>query len=403
MTVFNVMDVAYAGGAKNDSTTNDAAAINAAIAAANAAGGGVVYFPAGSGYKTNSSFTNLNTGVSVLGEGWNASIIKPNFHGNTFTIPTGQEGIAIRQIGIAPIITQNTGYAIEMTDGLSVVIEDVNIFDRFGHVDQGIHVKGSGGYKVYINRVQVNGAIGDGIVLGTYNTTEFPQNTFIENCEVALCNNGITAFGGYTEVYNTECLTNRANGFLTYPDNGGVVGIKIVSCLSDTNQGHGYKIDAGGAGAGGKVTGLEMDLCWAGNNGNLGSSWNASGGIYMNTEVEQLKIGNCYTAVNGIDGMYLRASKNAQINDNRVEGNGQAGPAGTYGGFTIASGAAIWQVNGNVFDGQSYGTYPQKQGWGITVNPALTKVALVGNIALNNTVANWNLSTLTPLTNTGNV
>lgn len=73
-------------GATGNGVTDDTAAINNAIAAAS--GGGVVYFPAGT-YSTSATLSILNDGVRLLGDGKNATVIKPITGANFDVIATG--------------------------------------------------------------------------------------------------------------------------------------------------------------------------------------------------------------------------------------------------------------------------------------------------------------------------
>ena len=74
VSMFNVKNTAYGGGAKGDGVTNDAPAIQAAITAASTAGGGVIYYPPGT-YLVGTSLT-LPNGVNHWGSGQGVSTIK---------------------------------------------------------------------------------------------------------------------------------------------------------------------------------------------------------------------------------------------------------------------------------------------------------------------------------------
>jgi hypothetical protein len=159
---FDVCDVAYAGGAKGDGTTDDAVAIQAAIDAAGAAGGGTVFIPPGC-FVVNSSLTFPAQKMILL-------------RGSGIGTAGGVYGTQlIRREGINPLIN-----AVGPSDSQRVTLElhDMQIAGGGLAGDLVVIERGS---HIYISSVRIVGSAGSGLRLVQLWDCAF-HRLIVENC-----------------------------------------------------------------------------------------------------------------------------------------------------------------------------------------------------------------------------
>lgn len=396
MAIYNVM-TGY--GAANNNTTNDATSINNAIAAANAAGGGIVYFPAGAGYKVNSTLTTLGAGVTLEGEGWKRSVIRANFAtGNVVNFGTGATGggemNAVKFLGFDPMVTRTSGAEIAINQGLSTYVEEVKVMNVSGRPYVGIRYYGGSGYKQYLTRSEVNGAV-SGLEVGTYGSTDNPINIFVFESEFSACEgSGVAVFGGFVVFRDTECLTNQQHGWVLVPSQGQGANVELHACLADTNGQSGVRLTDNGG-----TCSLKGRSLWSSNNGNINNNGNYSGphhGVWVETSnCGLLDIQGGHFPVNGGDGIHAFGTSAVIIKENMVEHNSLYSP-GTYSGIYIRGSSRNAQVDGNYVDGTS------SQGFGIATSAGLVGLnAIRNNMCVNNTT-NYSFGT-TPTVAANNV
>jgi Pectate lyase superfamily protein len=136
-TSIDVMNPAYAGGAKCDGTTDDTAAIQAAISSAST-GNVTVQFPAGKTCKITGTITVSQQDVAFVGGGVGSTRIdfEPTANGSAFKFSAGATVLyygSVKGLSICSADTTYTKTGIELADTSGVVIQDVIIGCGGGH------------------------------------------------------------------------------------------------------------------------------------------------------------------------------------------------------------------------------------------------------------------------------
>lgn len=219
-------------GAAGDGVTDDTSAINNCITTVNGAGGGVILFPAGT-YLVCSTVT-LQTGVILMGEGHNASIIKAcatgsndviqtaGFATNTGTNnPVGPFGWGLSGIAINGNKGARSGGNCLSVYGYNYVLNNVDIGFCFAH---GLYSEWSTSTTVPVAaggesmesqildvRTYQNGQ--DGIHWnGPHDSQMVNVRTFLNGHFGALFDNSASHSGGGTFLTNFHSYANTSTG-----------------------------------------------------------------------------------------------------------------------------------------------------------------------------------------------
>lgn len=403
MSTFNVM---ADFGAWNDAHRDDTAAIDAAINAANSAGGGTVYFPANltslaNGYRTTATLASPGNGVALEGDGWKSSVIRPDGNFDALYI-NGAEQVGIHRLGVQPLVNQSAGIGLMIHNGASIIVDQFKVYaDGANRPFHGIKVDGGGTYKVWVSRSEVDACNASGIDIGTYGVVEFPQGIYFRESIVGAClGDGVNIFsGGGNLMIDCEVLANVGHGIVIVPGPGQNANLLVDSCGIDTNGGHGVVVNTIGSGS----ASLDMLDTWVGNNGNLPGHITPSDGIsiYPNANVRSVAVRGCHIAVNGGNGMALKADEEMIVRDNRVRTNGIQTPNASTGIYVHPCGANIMVAN-NFANGAAMPPYVQQCGYGIYINLCPNFKSLHGNVSIGHTVADWTNAS-SPQVNTANV
>lgn len=159
LTLFNVMDPRFAGGAKGDGVTNDYAAIHAAYLACIAAGGGTVLFPGGHTYFVSigaSTYTEIFTGGGATGThtlGYGATVKVDPAGG------VGNIAFAMRSLDVIEGITVDMGTLQDTICILNSNQTTVRVFNCYlTNTQICIYVQGATGkFFEVVNNILTNG------------------------------------------------------------------------------------------------------------------------------------------------------------------------------------------------------------------------------------------------------
>jgi hypothetical protein len=194
-------------GAIGNGSANDASAINSALSAANTAGGGVVYIPEGT-YVVGSSLT-IYSNVSIIGDGYGATIIKLQnsantdvLVGNNFSSLTGTNSTA----GVCQFVVANLTVDGNKTNQSSA--------------GYGIRIYG---YDFAIDQVHVRNCYIDGLYTEWGTNGNPPSPDSME--------------GHFT---NLKLHDNNGNGFHHLGPHDSL----MSNCISYNNDGIGFWVDA---------------------------------------------------------------------------------------------------------------------------------------------------------------
>jgi Pectate lyase superfamily protein len=257
LTLWNVQNAAYSGGAAGDGTTDDTAAVQAAITACQSAGGGTVWFPPGTYIVTGLTITGSD--VTLRGSGIGATIISLKNSSNTSVIAvsgTGTvnvhvedlsiEGNKANQSGTSHGISISTPYSVTdtqhriasvdinsvLTDGISIT-GDTRVVRLF-HVR--VKQAGGSGYNMAGSDHQVIGCIADACV--NHGFVVYAGDPMFVGCKAFYCDSAVNGSAGFrvegTGCYFTACeaQNNNENGWTII---GTAAQILLEGCTATSN------------------------------------------------------------------------------------------------------------------------------------------------------------------------
>lgn len=317
LTLWNVQNAAYSGGAAGDGTTDDTAAIQAAITAAGSAGGGIVYLPAGT-YKVSSPLTAGAGNITIRGAGPLATVIvlAAGFTGAAVITAASRDNCTVEKLAIAgasstyssnpaaagiQVTTSNfwtlrdlyfqylNGYAVELKNSAVAncyfpVLDNCQaekcasgfhlLGDSAGNIWFGAFLSNcnadqcqSGDCYLFENAGDITAVNLEGYpAAGTGRSIHLKgaQFAYFTNCDIGasgapaecvLCEAGGGSISNYAVSF-TGCLFQKGTAGLSVT-NG--TGLKFTNCDFLTNQGNGATISSG--------TDILISNCWFAANG----------------------------------------------------------------------------------------------------------------------------------------
>lgn len=419
-------------------TTTNISSIAGFVAGDNTAG-------SGNPGNTPSNITNINNFIAAMAPGdelifdkpfiSNATIVIQNklgcrFHGaspyGARITPNGNfdavryednEYCIFEGYGVWPKHTQTAGIGHKIIEGgaagsgagVNNKYRDLVCADRTrqqarwglgtGRPYKGFEVSGiAGGYNGMLEQCQAQGCVSDGISVGVYGqstrgTVGFTfSKTIAAHCGgqgwAVFCSEALGLVDG------CEALGNMGNGLLTYPDNGGTVELFIDRGSFDTNWGNGTLLQAGGAGAGGRVVNFVAHNTWWANNGNpdadgqQGGAWNLVHGFAIDTaqvsRIKEVRLIDNRSVVNGLCGYVLGAYERLDIEGNVAQDNSQWGAGGAWGMIFATPIPLANSILGNTCDGTAMAPYPGGMQAGFAITGAAGNVYAEGNASFGN-------------------
>jgi hypothetical protein len=257
LTLWNVQNAAYSGGAAGDGTTDDTAAVQAAITACQNAGGGTVFFPPGTYIVTGLTITGSD--VTLRGSGIGASIISlknssnasviaisgtgtVNVHVEDLSIEGNKAGQAGTSHGISvntPYSSTDTQHRIANTDINSTLTDGINITGdtrvvRLFHVR--VRQAGGSGYNMAGSDHQVIGCIAD--ACANHGFVIFAGDPMFVGCKAFYCDSAQNGSAGFrvegTGCYFSACeaQNNNENGWTII---GTAAQILLEGCAGTSN------------------------------------------------------------------------------------------------------------------------------------------------------------------------
>jgi hypothetical protein len=337
-----VVDVKRDFQALGDGVTDDTAPIQNAInAAATNFGGGTVYFPPGV-YNVTATLTITKSGVSLVGAGAGASVIRT---------PAGKEAITILLVGDnvntcadvkvteLQINSQNqktANSAIKLQKCFRTWLQRLRLQNQY----RGIHVFNS--TQTWLedsdirdtseNAVTFESTIGNGYDL--YLTNVVADNPVVTNNGV-----GLNWLGGENLVIHNCDFLHFVTGFSVAPPAGKQTRFGYFSAAEfDTSSDNGIKLASTG-----DIVGLTFTQCWAGTSTNYGVLVDGSGGGLL----QGVRFVGLKSFHNGLAGIRLTGgAKDVHLLGCDVIGNSQT-LANARSGIEIASSmGSNWSIVG---------------------------------------------------------
>jgi hypothetical protein len=399
-------------GARGDGIADDTNAINAALAAAynvlsntpsnyygpvNVSGNwgfmqtmaATVYFPAGI-YNVSSTITINHHGISILGAGRNATKINTTFaSGDLFNIfPLNIalvkeiHNVCISNLGISSIVPRTSGAFIHLTESHNCYFDNLEL-SGWGGVYDYVKIDGDYSYTNKFTWVQINGGtlqsipgnsnykFRDGRAGFVIGESGYPQDTWIDNCEINGTNYGILYFsGGGLQVLRTECLSNNTGMLITPQAGKECVWTWLHMFQVDTGGGRGIVVAPFAAGS---VKVVSMTTCWSSSMGDSGIYLDSNGGSISDVTIHQATI-----LTNNKNGIETHGAINSlNISDSSIINN-SVSSRGTYHGIYIGPGATRVNIHGNHIGCMN--NQQNNQGYGLFIDLGVDKIIVQNNI-----------------------
>lgn len=368
--VYNVKSLTY--GAKGDGSTDDTTPIQNAINDAQASGG-VVYLPTGV-YLVSATLTVTAAGVSIVGAGKTATIIKTN-SSTLDIVAIGNTGApfnvgGIRDLSFNSSVTRTAGWCITISGMQDFFITNVRCQTTNGN---GLRF-GSGGFLAAIGFISDCSIFTTGAFVGM----EFDSGNerYVSSCwlqgDLTAGSIGMKFAGSAGDYFRDVSVvtyeagikyTGGTNTFTTFNN-----------VLSDQNAVSGFDFSAG------SNFGILLNGCWASSTGTasisaIGFRFTAADGVILNS---------CRAINNGGHGVLVNSTAlNIEIYGGLYTGNSQQS-SGVANGITIAASAQKVNIVGakcGVVAGAA-----NQQAYGINIGASTDNISVldcdvVGNLS----------------------